>query len=177
MPFVADDLGAWLVGLLADASRKKLTTLILGTEQERALRSAATAAVQLTAKEPCAEDDEKADQSAMVVSEVFAEPMPDTPLAEHATVLESLRAGIATQLAVLGDGDITTEPDFSSEDALGIPAGVVAETLTGHILKEILVQGSRGGPLFPLASQLNDDVTHLQGLRLEGMIGRLAEDV
>jgi len=25
--FVADDLGAWLVGLLADAGRKKLTTL------------------------------------------------------------------------------------------------------------------------------------------------------
>ena len=40
MPWVADDLGAWLVGLLADAGRKKLTTLILGTEQERALRLA-----------------------------------------------------------------------------------------------------------------------------------------
>ena len=46
MVFVADDLGAWLVGLLADAGRKKLTTLVLGSEQERALRQAATAAVQ-----------------------------------------------------------------------------------------------------------------------------------
>ena len=27
MVFVADDLGAWLVGVLADAGRKKLTTL------------------------------------------------------------------------------------------------------------------------------------------------------
>jgi hypothetical protein len=44
--FVADDLGAWLVGLLADAGRKKLTALVLGGDQERALRKAAVAAVQ-----------------------------------------------------------------------------------------------------------------------------------
>src|SRR4051794_4997770 len=42
--FVADDLGAWLVGLLADAGRKKLTTWVLGSDQERAVRQAATAA-------------------------------------------------------------------------------------------------------------------------------------
>jgi hypothetical protein len=34
--FVADALG-WLVGQLADAGRKKLTGLVLGGEQERAL--------------------------------------------------------------------------------------------------------------------------------------------
>jgi hypothetical protein len=51
MVSVADDLGAWLVGLLADAGRKKLTTLVLGTDQEQALRSAATAAVRLTTGE------------------------------------------------------------------------------------------------------------------------------
>ena len=45
MVFVADDLGARLVGVLADAGRRKLTTVVLGSEQERALRSAATAAV------------------------------------------------------------------------------------------------------------------------------------
>jgi hypothetical protein len=49
--FVADDLGAWLIGLLADAGRKKLTTIVLGSDQERALRQAASAAVQLTASE------------------------------------------------------------------------------------------------------------------------------
>jgi hypothetical protein len=49
MVLVADDLGAWLTGLLADAGRKKLTTLVLGTDRERARRSAATAAVRLTA--------------------------------------------------------------------------------------------------------------------------------
>ena len=49
--FVADDLLAWLVGPLADAGRKKLTTWVLGDDQERALRQAATTAVKLTAAE------------------------------------------------------------------------------------------------------------------------------
>jgi hypothetical protein len=40
--FVADDLGAWLVGLLADAFLKKLITRVLGSDKERALRQAAT---------------------------------------------------------------------------------------------------------------------------------------
>jgi len=39
--FVADDLVAWLIGLLADAGFKKLTTLVRGTGQQRALRQAA----------------------------------------------------------------------------------------------------------------------------------------
>jgi hypothetical protein len=43
--FVAGDLAAWPVGLLADADRKKLTALVLGSDQERAPRQAATAAV------------------------------------------------------------------------------------------------------------------------------------
>jgi hypothetical protein len=38
-------------GVLADAGREKLTALVLGADQERALRAAATAAVQRTAAE------------------------------------------------------------------------------------------------------------------------------
>jgi hypothetical protein len=38
--FVVDDLLAWLVGLVAEAGRKKLVTRVLGTDQERALRPA-----------------------------------------------------------------------------------------------------------------------------------------
>jgi len=49
MVFIADDLGAWLVAALADAGRRRLTTVVLGRDQERALRRAATTAVQLTA--------------------------------------------------------------------------------------------------------------------------------
>jgi hypothetical protein len=37
MAFVADDLAAWLIGILADRGRKRLTTVLLGTDQERAL--------------------------------------------------------------------------------------------------------------------------------------------
>jgi hypothetical protein len=87
-------------------------------------------------------------------------------------LLESLRRGIAAQVAVLDDRDITAVPGLSSADALGVPSAVLAETLTGHLLKEILVQGSRGGPLSSLVSQLNNDVTHLQaGVRNRGLTG------
>ena len=68
MVFVVDDLAAWLVGLLADAGRKKLTTLVLGSEQDRALRQAATAAVQDTADELSHAGSEQAGQIAMVIS-------------------------------------------------------------------------------------------------------------
>lgn len=60
---------AWLVGLLADAGRERLTTRVLGDDQERALRQAATTAVKLTAAELRPDDDEQAEQLAMVVSE------------------------------------------------------------------------------------------------------------
>jgi hypothetical protein len=39
-------LGAWLVGLLADAGRKKPTSSVLGTDQQRALRQAAVVAAE-----------------------------------------------------------------------------------------------------------------------------------
>ena len=42
MVWVADDLGAWLVGVLADRVRRRLATWALGTDQERALQQAAT---------------------------------------------------------------------------------------------------------------------------------------
>ena len=174
--FVADDLGAWLTGLLADAGRKKLTSLVLGSEQERALRSAATAAVQRTTEELRPDDDERAGQLALVVSEVFAEPVPGAPLAGHATVLEVLHAGIALQLAVLDDASLTGTGQ-SSADVLGVPGAVVAAKLTGHLLQEIVVRGSRGGPLFPLASQLNDDVTHLQGQQIQDAVRQFGSEI
>ncbi len=176
MVFGADDLAAWLTGLLADAGRKKLTTLVLGTDQERALRSAATAAVRLTAEELRPDDDERAGQLAMVISQVFSEPAPRAPFSATETLLEALEAGIAGQLAVLEDESLTGTGK-SSADVLGLPAGVLAQELTTHLLREIVARGARGGPLAPLASQLNHDVTHLQGLRLESMLGQLADEV
>ena len=72
MVFVADDLAAWLVGVLADAGRKKLTRLVLGSDQERAPQRAAAAAIEATAAELDPSGSDLAEQLAMVVSEVFA---------------------------------------------------------------------------------------------------------
>ena len=61
---------------------------------------------------------------------------------------------------------------------------MLADRLTGHLVREIMLRGSRGGPLAPLADQLNHDLTHLQvrrvevqGQRVESMLARLAEEV
>jgi hypothetical protein len=174
--FVADDLGAWLVATLADTGRKRLTSWVLGNEQERALREAATAAVWLTAEELRPEGGERAEDLAMVVSQVFSESVLGATMAGQATLLEALQAGIAAQLAPLDDPGLTGTGK-SSADVLEVPATVLAEKLTSHVLREIVIRGARGGPLAPLAAQLNHDVTHLQGQRLEGMLGRLAEEL
>lgn len=171
MVFVADDLGAWLVGLLADAGRKKLTALVLGSDQERALRKAATAAVQDTAAEMNLSA-EQARQVAMVISEVFREPVQDASLARSVTMLEVLQAGIARQLAMPDNAGRAAAGQPSAE-VLGVPGVVLAEKLTGHLVREIMLCGSGGGPLTPLADQLNHDLTHLQGQRIEGMLARL----
>jgi hypothetical protein len=91
--FVVDDLVGWLVGLLADAGRKKLTALVLGSEQERALGRAATAAMQSTAAQLAPSGGVQAEQLAMVVGEVFRRP-PGVALAgRQGTLLQALQAG------------------------------------------------------------------------------------
>jgi tetratricopeptide (TPR) repeat protein len=176
MSFVADDIGAWLIGLLADAARRRLATWILGTEQERALRDAAAAAVWAVAREFRPDGGAGTEGLARVISQVFSTPMSDETLTMQTTVLEALQAGISGQLAVLDDATMTGTGQ-SSAQLLGIPATVLAEKLTGHLVREIVIRGSRGGPLGPLADQLNHDITHLQGLRLEEMVGLLAEEI
>jgi hypothetical protein len=103
MVFVADDLAAWLIFILADAGRRRLTTLVLGSEQERALQSAATAAVQRTVVELQPGNKGRPEQLEMVVSQVFGKPVPGELLVGYGTVLEALQAGVAGQLAVLDD--------------------------------------------------------------------------
>jgi Tetratricopeptide repeat len=174
--FVVDDLGAWLVGLLADATLKKLTTLVLGSDQERALRQAAKAAVERTAVQLAPSDDEQAQQLATAVGRVFRDPAPGAAVVRQATLLEALQAGIASKLAVLDEPDIIGIQQ-SSAQLPRVPGGMVAETLAGNLVREIMVRGSQGGPLAPLANQLNHDVTQLQGRRLEGMLAQLAGQV
>jgi hypothetical protein len=176
MVFIADDFGAWLIGLLADKSRRKLSALVLGTDQERALRLAARAAAQLTAGDLRPGDEEQAEYVALVISQVFSEPVPDASLAKHKTVLEALRAGITGQLAVLDDASLTGQHQ-SSADVLGVPGTVLADKLTDHLLREIVARGSRGGPLEPLAAQLNHDETHLQGARIHDAVRQLRSEI
>jgi hypothetical protein len=160
MVFVADDLGAWLVGVLADAGSKKLLALVLGTDEERALRAAAAAAVQLTAAEFYPNEPEQAEKLAMVISHVFAEPLPGVSLAEHETVHESIRDGVARQLAVLDDAALTGTGQ-SSAAVLGVSGATLAEKLTSRLMHEIVDRAARGTPLGALASQLNHDLTHM----------------
>jgi hypothetical protein len=173
---IADAFAAWLVALLGDAARKKLTTLVLGSEQERALHQAATAAIQSTAIQLDPSGGEQAGSLAMVVSEVFGQPTPGAPLARQETLLEALQVGIAETLSVLDDPNVTGTGQSSAE-VLGVPGSVIAEMLATHLVREIMLRGSRAGPLAPLADQLNHDVTHLQGQRIEGMLAHLADQV
>jgi len=95
--FVVDDPVAWLVGLVADAGRKKLTTLVLGSDQKRALRKALEAAVEATATELAPPGREQTGEVAMVVGEVFCDP-PEVVLAEVAPAC-SLAPGSRVSLA------------------------------------------------------------------------------
>ena len=172
--FVADDLAAWLVSLLADTGRKRLAAWLLGDEQERALRQAATAAVQDAADDLCAGDEQRAGHQAMVISQVFGVVVPDAPLRDHRTLLEALQVGVVSQLAVLDDPGLTGTGK-SSAQVLGVATADLAQKLASNLVREITVRGSRGGPLEPLAAQLNHDMTHVQGQRLERMLGEVRE--
>ena len=125
MTFVANAFGQWLVEQFADAGRKKLTELILGSEQERALCRAADAAVWATAVEMSPSGGESAGQVAMVISEVFRDPVPAAPPGGPAMLLEALQARIAGQLTVLDDAGLTGTGQ-SSAYVLGVPGAVLA---------------------------------------------------
>lgn len=172
VPFIADDLGSWLVGLLADAGRKRLAAWVLGDEQERALRMAAAAAIRDTAGDLYPDSGERAEHLEAVINQVFGTAVPEAPLRNHQTLVEAVHAGVVGQLAVLDDPSLTGTGQ-SSAQVLGVAATDLAETLASHLLREVIGRGSRGGPLEPLAAQLNHDMTHLQGQRLERMLSQV----
>jgi hypothetical protein len=163
---VADDLAAWLIFILAESVRKRLTRLILGDEQFRALRPAATEALRLTAAELCPGDDQRAEKLAIMIDPLFKTPAPGAPLGDQATVLEALQVAIAEQLKVLDSPKLT--PTVMSLTGRDVSATIVAENLTSHLAREIMVRGSRGGLLAPLADQLNHDMTHLKASGWKG---------
>ena len=149
---------------------------MLGTEQQRALKQAASMAIKQTARELHLQADEEVSHLAMVIDQVFSEPVPARPVAEYPTLLQALQVGVATQLAVLGDASLTGT-GRSSADLLGMSVESLTEKLTGHLLREIVDRGAGNGPLAALANQLNHDVTYLQNQHTHGMIERLIREV
>lgn len=105
----------------------------------------------------------------MVISQVFGAVMPHAPLGDHQTLLEALQADVGDQTAVLDDRGLTGT-GMSSAQVLGVATADLAAGLAGHLVREIIVRGSQGGPLEPLAAQLNHDLTHVQGHRLERLL-------
>jgi hypothetical protein len=172
----ADDLAAWLLGLLADGVRRRLTTLVLGDELDRALHSTAKDAIALTAAEVWPDDDARAAEVAAVVNELFRGPVPDAVLGQHTTMLKALEAGIANQLAVLDDAALTGT-GASSADVLGVSARVLANKLSGYLFQQISLRATRGGVLEPLAAQFNHDRTYLQGDDIQRALFRIRGEI
>ena len=167
MVFVVDDLVSWLVGRIADVGYNKVSTRLRGSEQDRALRQAITAAVQVTVTDISSANEKNADQLAQRISDAFGRRAPVRMPPGRLTRLEALRAGIAGQLTVLED------PATPATAPLGMPAAMVADRLTAHLIHEISARGSEGGPLEPLANQLDHDLTHSQLEELKAMANRL----
>jgi hypothetical protein len=147
-------------------------SIVLGSVQERALRQAAASAITATAQELNPADGERAEQMAMVISEVFQGTPPAAGLTGRQTLLEMLQVGIAGQLAVLDDTELTGT-GRSSAELLAVSGDAVAQALAAHLVREIVVRGSGGGPLAPLANQFNHDLTHLQGQRVEDLLAQV----
>jgi hypothetical protein len=176
MVFVVDDFASWLLGLLADAGRRRLIIWALGTDQERTLRRAAVDAIRRTATELSPTDAEQAADIEVVVDQVFGSPLPQAKLAMGETLLETIQAGIAGQLAPLGDTSLTGI-GRSSAELLGVPITALAEMLTRSLLREVAIRGASGGSLAPLANQLSHDETHVLGRRIEDKVDRRVDEV
>ncbi|TWF73384.1 hypothetical protein [Kitasatospora viridis] len=160
MVLLADGFSAWLVATMADAGRKKLSQFFSGTdEQGRALRSAAAAAIQLTVYELCPGDEEAAEHLARVINELFEAPTRGGARDADVTASQALEAAIGAQLAVLDDASMTGV-DQSAADSLGVSAGELTARLYERLCQQIVLLGSRGGPLEPLANELNHESTH-----------------
>jgi hypothetical protein len=174
---MADAFGSWLLEQFADATRRRLGKWLLGSEQERAVRAAGQAAIVRAARELRPEaSDEDVENIGRILDQVFQVRVPTVPLDEHATMLQSLQAGMVAQLAVLGDSTLTGTRQ-SSAQVLGLPVERIIEVVTRCAIQEVLVRGTSGGALTPLADQLNHDLTHLQGQHATGLLERVVAEL
>jgi uncharacterized protein YidB (DUF937 family) len=166
VPFVVDDLAAWLVGALADAGVKKLTVLLFGSEQERALRDAATAAAEQSVRDlHLSGDYQETGRMAAAIKKALGKPTLIEPSAGQRTLLETLHASLTARLATLDSA------------GLGVSGTALADRFISCLVLEIKFRGSQGGPLTPLADQLNHELTQLQGQQIEGKVDRLLDEI
>ncbi len=174
---MVDDIVARLVALLGDAGRKGLINLVLGTDLERALARAAAAAVTETANQLRQGGGEPAQELARVIGQVFTARGPrELDVVAEGTLLEAIVSGVSAQVAVLGEPELTGQ-GVSAADVLGIPAGVIAERLTFHLIARIKAVALDSGPLLPLASQLNHDEASMRDQWSAGVLVRVDQGV
>lgn len=177
MVVLAEAFGSWLLGQFFDTVRRRLGEQLLGGGHDRALLAAGQAAVARTARELRPDgSEEDVEHLEAVLDQVFRASPPVAPLEKQPTILHALERGIAAQLTVLGDATLTGTGESSAE-TLGLSVERITETLIRNIIKEILARGVGGGPLTPLADQLNHDVTHLQAQHTASMLSRIAEEL
>lgn len=171
MPVVAESFEIWLIGILTNESPKWVAILMCNEELKLALTRAARVAVQRAAQDlspayvgladPGAAGLKPAEQVITLINHAFGLPVPCPPLAGNATILEAIGAGISVQLAA-AENSAPIAVSQASGEAYGVRAAVLAETLTSHLLQEIVIGGSRLRLLSALASQLADDAANLQ---------------
>lgn len=128
--------------------------------------------MQSIAEELYSHDDDRAKRLVLVLGQLFDATAPPASPREYGTLLESLQAAIAQQLAPLGDASLTGTAQ-SSADLLGVSVTTLTDALTTRLVREIAIRGATGGPLAPLAGQLNHEVSYLQGQRIEKMLHTL----
>jgi tetratricopeptide (TPR) repeat protein len=169
--------GSWLLEQFAHSAGRRAGEALFGAEQERALSAASDAAIKRTARHLRRNaSNEDVEHLAAVLDQVLQARLPIAPLDEQLTILQTLQAGLTRQLAVLDDASLT-ETGQSSAQALGLPVERITEMLIRSIVQEIITQGTHGGPLAPLANQLNHDLTHLQDQRTTGMLARTVKEL
>jgi tetratricopeptide (TPR) repeat protein len=161
-------IGEWAVGRALGQIWGKARR----SEQLSTLMAAVKAAVDRTAREVRPDASEEAvEHLAAVLNQVVDPRLPAAPLANYPTLLQALEAGIAAQIGVLDDPDLTGRGQ-SSLQLLGLRAEQLAKSLTRNVVSVIIERSrlSGGAALTPLAEQFNHDVTH-------GKLDQLAKDV
>ena len=168
---VVDDLVGWLIGLLAQAARKRLISLVIGSDLERALWAVTEMAIAGTAADLLPGGGAPAEALARVIDQVVRARVPrELDLTREGTLTQWIASGMAAQLAVLDDALLTGQ-EMSSAEVLGISARDIADRLTQRLTSGIRGAGLSGGPLKPWADQLNFDLTQAQGKAILDRLG------